>query len=510
MSRLRTWRRTAAEIQTSNGYGGSGCQAPPAAAPSSLLVARPNGTIIKRWDLLCYELRNNPDRQPQFDPQTHEPLDALSNPFAVHVQPNRILVADAGANAVLAIDRRTNKISTFFVPPRVPVSQVPECAGANDTQGVQGCDPVPTGVTQDKHGNIYVSTLGGDRPNAGRVYVLSSTGKVLKVIRNLEPLTGIAVDSYGNVFVSELFAGDPAGPPEEIGQVVRITPNGNRLLRAGHAAHGPGVQRRQAVRLRLEPRLQRTRHRRGGADRARRLRDSLTDRHPDGVRRARPAGRRPCVQAGERPAGTAVPPTRPSSRHVTPALRTRPSRTKRRACARSIPWRCGTQTVTGRRGTHGRQQEGPGDEGLPEIPRQVRRVGPELDDDAIVGLRDVRLGDGAARQDGRHRRVVAEQLPRAAVGGSTRGPAGRGIRFTDALRGQRSARWRRPRFDTGATGVRRRTVSRSRGRRCKAQRAAVPPTVGSPAAAQAEKPPTTSVGPVRPRARSASAARLDV
>jgi outer membrane protein assembly factor BamB len=225
---------SAAAIEESRGYGGSGCQASPTAAPSSLIVARPNGQIVKRWDLLCYELRNNPDRQLQFDPVTGEPLDALSNPFAVHVQANRILVADAGANAVLAIDRRTNKISTFFVPPRVPVSDVPECEGTNDTQGVEGCDPVPTGVTQDKNGNIYVSTLGGDQPNAGRVYVLSPAGKVLRVIKNLEPLTGIAVDSYGNVFVSELFAG-LAGPPptteegaEPIGQVVKITPRGAR------------------------------------------------------------------------------------------------------------------------------------------------------------------------------------------------------------------------------------------------------------------------------------------
>jgi outer membrane protein assembly factor BamB len=205
-------------VATSRGYGGNGCQAPAVAAPSSLIVARPNGQIIKRWDLLCYELRNNPDRQRQFDPQTGEPLDALSNPFSVLVQPNRILVADAGANAVLAIDRKTNKISTFYVPPQVPVSQVPECAGTNDAQGVQGCDSVPTGVTQDKHGNVYVSTLGGDQPNAGRVYVLSPSGKVLRIIRNLQPLTGVAVDSAGNVFASELFAG----------RVVKITPKGAR------------------------------------------------------------------------------------------------------------------------------------------------------------------------------------------------------------------------------------------------------------------------------------------
>ncbi len=208
-------------VAESQGYGGSGCQASPTAGPSSLIVARPDGQIVKRWDLLCYELRNNPDRQP------FEQEDAVSNPFSVHVQANRILVADAGANAVLAIDRRTNKISTFFVPPLVPTAQFPECEGRNPA-GFDGCDSVPTGVTQDKHGNIYVSTLGSDVPGAGRVFVLSPAGKVLRVIKNLDPLTGIAVDAYGNVVVSQIFAGDPEGPPEEIGQLVRITPGGAR------------------------------------------------------------------------------------------------------------------------------------------------------------------------------------------------------------------------------------------------------------------------------------------
>ena len=42
------------------------------------------------------------------------------------------------------------------------------------------------------------------------------------------------------------------------------------------------------------------------------------------------------------------------------------------------------------------------------------------------------------------------------------------------------------------------------------QETAAPPVVGSPAAAQAEKPPMTSVARCRPRERSASAARLEV
>jgi hypothetical protein len=206
----------------------------PEAGPTSLIVARPTGRIVKTYDLLDYELRKNPDGQPQFDPVTKEPLDTLSNPFSVHAQSGRILVADAGANAVLAIDRRTHRISTFFVPPRVPVRDVPECEGTNDAQGVQGCDPVPTGVTEDEHGNIYVSTLGGDQPNAGRVYVLSPHGKLLRVIKDLEPLTGIAVDDDGDIYVSCLFAG-LAGPPptdeegaEPIGEVVKIGRDGDR------------------------------------------------------------------------------------------------------------------------------------------------------------------------------------------------------------------------------------------------------------------------------------------
>ena len=174
---------------------------------SSVVVARPGGRILRTFDLMRYELRNNPDRQRQFGPDG-EPLDALSNPFAVHVQDARILVADAGANAVLAINRHTGRISTFFVPPRVLPREVPGCAGANEAQGVRGCDPVPTGVTE-RNGRIYVSTLGAEVPGAARVYVLDQHGTVLRVVENLTGLTGIAVDRRGAIHVSELFEGGP-------------------------------------------------------------------------------------------------------------------------------------------------------------------------------------------------------------------------------------------------------------------------------------------------------------
>ena len=204
---------------------------------SSVIVAKPDGRILKSYDLMRYELRNNPDGQRQFGPPPErQPLDALSNPFAVHVQDKRILVADAGANAVLSINRHTGRISTFFVPPVVRPSEVPECEGANEAQGVRGCDPVPTGVTEGKNGLIYVSTLGAEVPGAARVYVLNKDGKVLRVIKDLTGLTGIAVDKYGAVHVSQLFEGGPEGEgppppdfdPSEVGEITRIAPNGTR------------------------------------------------------------------------------------------------------------------------------------------------------------------------------------------------------------------------------------------------------------------------------------------
>jgi DNA-binding beta-propeller fold protein YncE len=205
----------------------------------ALIVASERGRVLERYDLLEYELRNNPDGQQQFD--TVEgvectSVDTLSNPFAVHVDSHRILVADAGANAVLAIDRKRGKISTFFVPPVVSPDEVGPC-GEVDAQanpGVVGCDPVPTGVTVGKNGLIYVSTLGAEAPGASRVYVLDRKGKVLEVIRDLTGVTGVAVDRDGNVYASELLEGLPEGEPgpdfdpSTVGRIVKIEKDGDR------------------------------------------------------------------------------------------------------------------------------------------------------------------------------------------------------------------------------------------------------------------------------------------
>ena len=107
---------------------------------ASLFVTAP-GDRRTRVANLDYERSHNPDGQPQFSPNNGEPLDSLSNPFAVSaVGPRGVLVADGGGNDVLSVSR-PGKVRTFFVPPLVNTGG---CKGApNNAPGhPKGCDPV--------------------------------------------------------------------------------------------------------------------------------------------------------------------------------------------------------------------------------------------------------------------------------------------------------------------------------------------------------------------------------
>jgi DNA-binding beta-propeller fold protein YncE len=204
---------------------------------SSVLIAKPGHQVRQLADLLKYELRRNPDGQTQFGPDG-KALDALSNPFYVVRDRHRhgsLLVADGGGNDVLRVNRY-GKVSTFFVLPTINTGA---CAGRpnNDAQH-PGCDGVPTGLAYGPGNTLYVSALVGEAEGEGRIYVLNaSTGKVLRVIKGLTAPTGVAVDRRtGTVYVSELIEGAPPldGPlpegfdPSTIGQIVKITPNGQR------------------------------------------------------------------------------------------------------------------------------------------------------------------------------------------------------------------------------------------------------------------------------------------
>lgn len=203
--------------------------APPPGTPVQALVElTQDGRVVRSTDLLDYEIENNPDGQVQFDPATGEPIETLSNPFSVLAQRDRVLVSDAGANAVLSVDRRSGKVSTFFVPPLV--TDTPDCATAPNNPGTTGCDPVPTEITEGPWGLIYVGTLSAEAPGAARVYVLDPRGRVIGVHKGLTSVTGVAVDHWGTVYASNVLEGvsfGPTGPvipadPSTVGEVTRI------------------------------------------------------------------------------------------------------------------------------------------------------------------------------------------------------------------------------------------------------------------------------------------------
>ena len=188
---------------------------------------RRGGALTPLADLEEYELAHNPDGQRQFG-DSGEPLDALSNPFAVLAGRGRTyaFVAEGGANAGFAVDRR-GTVRTFFVPP-VRTTRPFKCR-PNKGPSHAVCDSGPTGPAFGPGRTLYVSTLSGDAHGEGRIYVLDDwTGEVLRVIRGLTAPTGVTVDGEGVVYVSELTEGAPEGDPppgfdpSTVGRIVRI------------------------------------------------------------------------------------------------------------------------------------------------------------------------------------------------------------------------------------------------------------------------------------------------
>jgi DNA-binding beta-propeller fold protein YncE len=177
---------------------GEGPDDPGSQTSAELLRFSQGGRLTHSVDLLAYELRVNPDGQVQFDPETGQELDALTNPYDVLALPGRTLIADAGANVVNQV-LANGQISTLTV---LPVSTDGDCATQQNNTGV-GCDPVPTGIVLGPDGFLYVSGLGGEVE--GHVWRIDPrSGAIVATWSGLPPLTGIAVAPDGTLYVSSI------------------------------------------------------------------------------------------------------------------------------------------------------------------------------------------------------------------------------------------------------------------------------------------------------------------
>jgi hypothetical protein len=138
-----------------------------------------------------------------------------SHPYATAVANGVTYVADAGANAVVAISP-TGVFSTVAALKPVKLKVTAAAAQANHlpkcTIGKKyAVEAVPTDVEYGPDGQLYVTSLPGGPEDGslglnGRVLKIDpTTGKVTTVADGLLSPTGVAVASNGDVYVAQLF-----------------------------------------------------------------------------------------------------------------------------------------------------------------------------------------------------------------------------------------------------------------------------------------------------------------
>jgi len=204
---------------------------PGAITASGLNLWGPRGSKVYA-DTLAYETANNPDASVMYGVANPSPCvsDALtaaglpvsyrgvvdSHAYSVTQWGKKWIVADAGANALLSIDKRGG-IRTLAVLPAQPTTITAEMAS---NLGLPACvagvtyrfEAVPTDVEVGRDGMLYVTTLPGGPESAvlgarGSLWKVNPwTGKVKRVASGFLGATNLAVGKRGEIYVAEYFA----------------------------------------------------------------------------------------------------------------------------------------------------------------------------------------------------------------------------------------------------------------------------------------------------------------
>ncbi len=198
---------------------------------SGLTITGPHGYRAQA-DTLAHETANNPDGAVSYGVENPSQCvtDELtrvgfpvsytgivdSHAYSVAALGRGFVVADAGANALLRVNR-SGDVSTLAV---LPAHAAKITAEAAEALGLADCvvgvtyrfEAVPTDVEVGGDGFLYVTTLPGgpEDPSLGargKVFRVNPwTGKVREVASGLLGPTNLAI-SGGKLYVAELFAG---------------------------------------------------------------------------------------------------------------------------------------------------------------------------------------------------------------------------------------------------------------------------------------------------------------
>ncbi|HEV2871983.1 MAG TPA: ScyD/ScyE family protein, partial [Actinomycetota bacterium] len=183
-------------------------------------------------DFPRFEVANDPDESAGTGPDTEPGIN--SNPNGLLVRHRSQVVADAGGNDLLKVDRK-GRISVLAVfPPRI-LTEPPDFP----------MQAVPTTVAKGPDGALYVGQLTGfPFPPGG--------ANVFRVVPGHDPevfaggftnIIDIAFDKRGRLYVLEIATGGLLNtPPDQLpaGRLVRVNRDGSQTTLASEGLNAPG------------------------------------------------------------------------------------------------------------------------------------------------------------------------------------------------------------------------------------------------------------------------------
>jgi sugar lactone lactonase YvrE len=187
----------------------------PAGNADSVVKVDSSGTVTPLADIGQYERENNPD-----------PNAVDSNLGGIAMGTDGLLyVADSGGNDLYSVDPATGELKVVAVFPGLPT---PDGSANPARGGAAEVDPVPTDVTADPNGGVYVGFLTGailwGVPGSAKVVHVDPDGTVTDAVTGLNMVTGVAT-SGSTIYADQLstsFTSTPPGP----GEVAQATSGG--------------------------------------------------------------------------------------------------------------------------------------------------------------------------------------------------------------------------------------------------------------------------------------------